>query len=106
MGKAVAIVSGKGGRGKTTVSANLSVALAKRKMKTLAVDCDFEMQNPRYPFRAGADLGLFDFYDVCTKRVPFADAFKSLPEMERAFLHFGAPTILCRRRHALKISAK
>jgi len=39
-GKILAIVNQKGGTGKTTVSVNLSVGLAKRKFKTLLIDLD------------------------------------------------------------------
>lgn len=39
-GKRLAIVNQKGGTGKTTVSVNLSVGLAKRKFKTLLIDLD------------------------------------------------------------------
>ena len=39
-GKKLAIVNQKGGTGKTTVSVNLSVGLAKRKFKTLLIDLD------------------------------------------------------------------
>ena len=39
-GKRLAIVNQKGGTGKTTVSVNLSVGLAKHKFKTLLIDLD------------------------------------------------------------------
>ncbi len=39
-GKVLAIVNQKGGTGKTTVSVNLSVGLAKRKFKVLLIDLD------------------------------------------------------------------
>lgn len=39
-GKRLAIVNQKGGTGKTTVSVNLSVGLAKRKFKTLLINLD------------------------------------------------------------------
>ena len=39
-GKRLAIVNQKGGTGKTTVSVNLSVGLARRKFKTLLIDLD------------------------------------------------------------------
>lgn len=40
MNRTIAIVNQKGGTGKTTVSVNLSVGLAKRKFKTLLIDLD------------------------------------------------------------------
>lgn len=45
MGRVIAIASGKGGVGKTTLCANLGIALAKRGFKTLMVDADVAMAN-------------------------------------------------------------
>lgn len=45
MGRAISMASGKGGVGKTTVVANLGVALAKLGQKTLVVDADIAMAN-------------------------------------------------------------
>jgi len=40
MSRIIALTNQKGGTGKTTVSVNLSVGLAKRKFKTLLIDLD------------------------------------------------------------------
>ena len=40
LGKVVAITSGKGGVGKTFVSANLAAAMAKRGLRVLVLDAD------------------------------------------------------------------
>jgi flagellar biosynthesis protein FlhG len=44
-GYTIAVTSGKGGVGKTQVSANLSLALASRGLRTLAVDLDLGLAN-------------------------------------------------------------
>lgn len=45
LGKVIAITSGKGGVGKTFVSANLAAALAKRGYKVLVLDADLGLAN-------------------------------------------------------------
>ena len=45
MGKIIAILSGKGGVGKTTITAELGIALAKRNLKVCVVDADVAMAN-------------------------------------------------------------
>ncbi len=45
MGRIISIVSGKGGVGKTTITAELGIALAKRGLKVCVVDADVAMAN-------------------------------------------------------------
>ncbi len=45
MGRVIALVSGKGGVGKTTITANLGIALAKRGMSVCMIDADIAMAN-------------------------------------------------------------
>ncbi len=45
MGRLISVASGKGGVGKTTVTANLGAALAKLGNKTLIIDADIAMAN-------------------------------------------------------------
>jgi len=72
-GKRLAIVNQKGGTGKTTVSVNLSVGLAKRKFKTLLIDLD-----PQY--NSTLSLGVdtltlpLSIYDVLLKEATLKDA--------------------------------
>ena len=45
LGRAIVITSGKGGVGKTTTTANLGTALAKRGAKVALVDADVGLRN-------------------------------------------------------------
>ncbi len=45
MGKIITIASGKGGVGKTTVTANAGIALAQKNFKVLLIDADIAMAN-------------------------------------------------------------
>ncbi|MBI4210702.1 MAG: AAA family ATPase [Candidatus Diapherotrites archaeon] len=45
MGRVIALISGKGGVGKTSITANLGIALAKRGLSVCLVDADIAMAN-------------------------------------------------------------
>ena len=45
MARKIVVTSGKGGVGKTTVCANLGIALAKRSHRVLLVDLDLGLNN-------------------------------------------------------------
>ncbi|MGQ9870337.1 septum site-determining protein MinD [Leptodesmis sp.] len=45
MSRVIVVTSGKGGVGKTTTTANLGIALAKRGRKVIAIDADFGLRN-------------------------------------------------------------
>lgn len=73
MTKVFVVTSGKGGVGKTTVTANLSIALASLEKKVLAVDADIGLRN------LDMILGLenrivYDVLDVLEGRVEFHKA--------------------------------
>src|SRR3989344_3148945 len=45
MSRVIALASGKGGVGKTTITANLGIALAQRGQRVLLIDADIAMAN-------------------------------------------------------------
>jgi septum site-determining protein MinD len=76
MGKIIAVVSGKGGTGKTTAVGAIGSCLGAMGRKTLCVDCDFGLRNLDITLgmtnRAVADLvhvltGVCDIKDACVK---------------------------------------
>ena len=64
MGELIAVLSGKGGTGKTSVCAAVSTALARMGHKVLAIDCDMGLQNLDISL-ALSDSGALSFLDVC-----------------------------------------
>ena len=63
MGCVVAVVSGKGGTGKTSVCAGLSIAMANAGLKVLCVDCDVGLRNLDISLGL-SDCGTLSFLDV------------------------------------------
>ena len=64
MGELIAVLSGKGGTGKTSVCAAVSTALARMGHKVLAIDCDMGLQNLDISLGL-SDTGAISFVDVC-----------------------------------------
>ena len=64
MGELIAVLSGKGGTGKTSVCAGVSTALAQMGYRVLAVDCDMGLQNLDISLGL-SDSGALSFVDVC-----------------------------------------
>ena len=64
MGELIAVLSGKGGTGKTSVCAGVCTALARDGFKVLAIDCDVGLQNLDISLGM-ADCGALSFLDVC-----------------------------------------
>lgn len=64
MGELIAVLSGKGGTGKTSVCAGLSTALADSGKSVLCIDCDIGLRNLDISLGL-ADLGTLSFLDVC-----------------------------------------
>ncbi len=77
MGMFFAIASGKGGVGKTTVTANLGVALAKFGQKTLLIDADIAMANLSLLF--GIQSAPITFHDVLLGEAELFDAMYDGP---------------------------
>ena len=65
MGELIAILSGKGGTGKTSVCAGLSTALAEQGKRVLCIDCDIGLRNLDISLGL-AELGALSFLDVCS----------------------------------------
>ncbi len=64
VGEIIAVLSGKGGTGKTTVCAGLAAALAAAGRKVLCVDCDVGLRNLDIALGL-ADRGGPSFLDLC-----------------------------------------
>ncbi len=83
-GQVVTITSGKGGVGKTTTTANLAVALARRGLRVACIDADIGLRN------LDVVLGLenrivYDLVDVVEGRAKLRQALikdKRLPELQ------------------------
>ena len=73
MGKIIAVVSGKGGTGKTSFTANVGLALAALGKSTLCLDCDITLRNLDLALGL-TDSALMDFSDVIAGRCALSDA--------------------------------
>lgn len=63
MGELIAVLSGKGGTGKTSLCAGIATALADEGEKVLCIDCDIGLRNLDISL-AMADSGALSFVDV------------------------------------------
>ena len=73
MGELYAIVSGKGGTGKTSVCAGLAAALAEKGRKVLCIDCDVGLRNLDISLGM-SDCASLSFLDVCQGSYALSDA--------------------------------
>ena len=76
MARVTAVASGKGGVGKTNVSVNLAVALARQGERTILVDCDMGLAN------AGILMGLdgsWTIADLLARHCSLEDAVRTGP---------------------------
>ncbi len=69
MGELIAVLSGKGGTGKTSVCAGVAAALAKQGERVLCIDCDIGLRNLDIALGI-ADLGALSFQDVAGGAYP------------------------------------
>ncbi len=65
MGELIAVVSGKGGTGKTSVCAGIAEALALQGERVLCIDCDVGLRNLDIALGL-SQLGALSFWDVCS----------------------------------------
>ena len=82
MGEVLAVLSGKGGTGKTSVCAGVAVALAEEGLKVLCIDCDIGLRN------LDISLGLSEF--CC---LSFLDILEHDYPLSSATAHPAFPTL-------------
>ena len=85
MGQTIAVVSGKGGTGKTSFTANVGMALAALGYKTLCLDCDIGLRNLDLAL-AMTDRAVMDFTDVLSGFCSLDDAIVAHPQQKNLFL--------------------
>ena len=73
MGELIAVLSGKGGTGKTSVCAGLAEALAQSGFKVLCIDCDVGLRNLDIALGI-SELGAISFLDVSSGEYPLEAA--------------------------------
>ena len=73
MGELIAVLSGKGGTGKTSVCAGLATALAAAGQKVLCIDCDIGLRNLDIALGI-SQLGAISFLDVSSGMYPLEAA--------------------------------
>jgi len=91
MGKVIAVASGKGGTGKTTVVAALSSCLAALGQKTLCIDFDAELRNLDLALGM-TDFAIMDYMDVISGRLDLLAACSASPRIPNLFF-LSAPTV-------------
>lgn len=85
MGQIIAIVSGKGGTGKTSFTAAVSTALAQMKYRTLCLDCDIGLRNLDIALGL-TDRTMMDFSDVIAGRCSLEEAVVRHPKLPNLYL--------------------
>lgn len=85
MGQIIAVVSGKGGTGKTSFTANVGMALAQMGYSTLCLDCDIGLRNLDIALSM-TDRAVMDFSDVITHRCTLAEAVAPHPTQKNLYL--------------------
>ena len=85
MGQVIAVVSGKGGTGKTSFTANVGMALAQLGHPTLCLDCDVGLRNLDIAL-AMTDRAVMDFTDVMAGRCSLEEAAVRHPGEKNLYL--------------------
>ena len=85
MGQTISVVSGKGGTGKTSFTANVGMALAQMGYRTLCLDCDVGLRNLDIAM-VMTDRAVMDFTDVLAGRCTLEEAAAVHPEQKNLYL--------------------
>lgn len=85
MGKVIAVTSGKGGTGKTSLTAGVSVALALHGQTVLCIDTDIGLKNLDLSLGM-SDRVMMDFSDVITGRCSLERACAPHPQLNNLHL--------------------
>ena len=85
LGQCIAVVSGKGGTGKTSFCAGVGSALALSGRRVLCLDCDVGLRNLDLALGL-TDRALMDFSDVAQRRCSLDDAVVEHPDLPGLFL--------------------
>ncbi len=92
MGKIIVVASGKGGVGKTTVTANLSAALALEGKRVLVVDTDIGLRNLDIIFGVQSVI-VYDMTDVCDEKIDLMDACYHFSDFKELYFLPASQTI-------------
>ena len=82
MGELIAVLSGKGGTGKTSLCAGIATALAAAGKKVLCIDCDIGLRN------LDISLGMTD-----SGAISFADVYRGDYHLSQAAVHRRYPNL-------------
>lgn len=85
MGTVIAITSGKGGTGKTSITGGVAASLALMGRQVLCIDMDVGLRNLDISLGLN-DRALMDFSDVALGRCPLARAAVEHPDIKGLFL--------------------
>ncbi len=83
MGEVIAVLSGKGGTGKTSLTAAIATALAKEERRILCIDCDVGLRNLDIPLGLSESPAL-SFLDICQGSYSL-DALQPHPQFPSLF---------------------
>lgn len=91
LGETIAVLSGKGGTGKTSVCAGIATALAQSGEKVLCIDCDMGLRNLDISLGI-SQLGALSFLEVCSGGYSLDQATQ---HPEYASLYFLTAPVSC-----------